>query len=228
MTKRTQVARTPFRAIVASALAGLSSACLLFLAVPASLALPLYASREGRTCVSCHYDPNGGGMRNDVGFTYSKNRHGVDAEERWAKVTVVPRLNDWIAIGLDTRVLYLATHAKGGSTIGTSTFFPMQGQLNFAISPHEHLTVVSSHGIQIDPESYEVRELYGLTAPPMVTNWVPGVTGGNHPAGRARAMTSAKLTPLSHSSTPEPGSSSILPPSPTVRMVPVGCNALSP
>ena len=48
------------------------------------------------------------------------------------------------------------------------------------------------------------------------------------PAGRAWAMTSAKLTPLSHSSTPEPGSSSILPPALRSRMVPVGCNALSP
>lgn len=125
-------------------------------------ALPLYASRQGKTCIACHYDPNGGGMRNDFGFLYEKNRHGLDTEAKWAKVTVDPRINDWIAIGLDTRVLYIASHSEGGPTLGTSTFFPMQGQLNIAISPHDNLTIVSSHGIRIDPDRYEARELYGL------------------------------------------------------------------
>ncbi len=128
----------------------------------ASSALPLYASREGKTCIACHHDPNGGGMRNDFGFLYGKNRHGQDSESKWAKVTVDPRINDWIALGMDTRVLYIASHTSGGPTLGTSTFFPMQGQLNIAVTPHDYLTIVSSHGIRIDPDQYEVRELYGL------------------------------------------------------------------
>ncbi len=126
------------------------------------VALPLYASREGKTCVSCHHDPNGGGMRSDFGFLYLKNRHGLDTEQKWADVTVDPRLNEWVQIGMDTRVLYVASHTEGGRTLGTSSFLPMQGELNVAISPHDHLDVVMSHGITIDPNSFVVRELYGL------------------------------------------------------------------
>jgi len=125
-------------------------------------ALPLYASREGKACVACHYDPNGGGMRNDFGFLYGKNRHGLDTEEKWSKVTVDPRLNEWVAIGVDTRVLYIASHTRGGPTLGASTFFPMQGQLNVAVTPHDYLTVVMSRGIAIDTDLYQARELYGL------------------------------------------------------------------
>jgi hypothetical protein len=135
------------------------------LAAPCAQALPLYASREGKTCVTCHYDPNGGGMRNDFGFLYGKNRHGLDTEAKWAKVTIDPRLNDWIAIGADTRVLYIASHIEGGRTLALSTFFPMQGQLNLALTPHDYVTLVMSRGIRTDKvagEDYEARELYGL------------------------------------------------------------------
>jgi hypothetical protein len=135
---------------------------VMLLASSTARAMPLYASREGKTCISCHYDPNGGGMRNDFGFLYGKNRHGLDTEQKWATVTVDPRLNDWVAIGLDTRLLYIASHTSGGSTLGTSTFFPMQGQLNVAVTPHDYLTVVMSRGITIDPNTFQARELYGL------------------------------------------------------------------
>jgi hypothetical protein len=131
-------------------------------APPRARAMPMYASREGKTCVSCHYDPNGGGMRNDFGFLYCKNRHGLDTEAKWANVTVDPRLNEWIALGMDTRLLYIASHSKGGPTLSTSTFFPMQGQLNVAITPHDNLTIVMSRGITIDTNAFEARELYGL------------------------------------------------------------------
>jgi len=125
-------------------------------------ALPLYASREGRTCVSCHYDPNGGGMRNDFGFLYGKNRHGLDTEEKWSKITVDPRLNEWVAIGVDTRILYIASHTNGGPTVGVSSFFPMQGQLNVAVTPTDYLSVVVSRGIAVDPDAFQAREIYGL------------------------------------------------------------------
>jgi hypothetical protein len=131
-------------------------------APPRAHALPLYASREGKTCISCHYDPNGGGMRNDFGFLYCKNRHGLDAEPKWASVTVDPRLNEWIAIGMDTRLLYIASHSSGGPTLGASTFFPMQGQLNVAITPHDYLSIVMSRGITTDTNAFQARELYGL------------------------------------------------------------------
>jgi hypothetical protein len=135
---------------------------LVSLAPSQAKALPLYASREGKTCVTCHYDPNGGGMRNDFGFLYEKNRHGLDTEEKWGKVTVDPRLNEWVAIGVDVRLLYVASHTSGVSGIAGSTFVPMQGQLNVAVTPTDYLSVVMSRGISTDPDAYVVREVYGL------------------------------------------------------------------
>lgn len=130
-------------------------------------ALPLYASREGDVCQTCHVDPNGGGIRNEFGFTYEKNRHSTEPEARWSSMTVNPKLNDWITLGLDVRVLYDAVHVNGGSqTFATATFFPMQGQVNLAVMPHEHLTVVASHGLLVDNSGFSAgyidREIYGM------------------------------------------------------------------
>ncbi|HEU4765072.1 MAG TPA: hypothetical protein VFT93_05400, partial [Candidatus Eisenbacteria bacterium] len=145
----------------------LGAALLMGFASPPAAALPLYASREGDVCQTCHVDPNGGGIRNEFGFSYEKNRHSTEPEERWASVTVKPRLNDWITVGVDMRVLYDATHVNGDSrTLAISTFFPMEGQVNLAVMPHEHLTLVASHGLVVDepgfPTGYVAREIYGM------------------------------------------------------------------
>jgi hypothetical protein len=137
------------------------------LAGPPVAALPLYASREGDVCQTCHVDPNGGGIRNEFGFSYAKNRHSTEPEERWASMTVKPKLNDWITLGLDIRMLYDAVHENGSDvTLSTSTFFPMEGQVNLAVVPHEHLTLVASHGLVVDepgfPTGYVAREIYGM------------------------------------------------------------------
>lgn len=147
---------------------------LLTLFARPAAGLPLYASREGATCVTCHVDPNGGGIRNEFGFVYDRNRHSTEPEERWSGVTVDPKLNDWITLGLDVRILYLAQHLNGaGHTLTTSSFFPMQGQVNLAVMPHEHLTLVASHGMVVDepgfPTGYVAREIYGM---------VEGLPGG--------------------------------------------------
>lgn len=148
-----------------SLLAVATVAALAVLAASAE-AFPLYASREGRNCISCHFDPNGSAMRNDFGFNYGKNRHSMGEEEKWAKVTVDPQLNDWIRLGLDTRIMYYASHVEGASSFTTSTFFPMEGALRVAITPHDYLTIVGSHGLVVEspgfPDAYVARELYGL------------------------------------------------------------------
>ncbi len=132
---------------------------------PAAGAMPLYASREGATCVTCHFDPNGGGMRNEFGFYYGKNRHSMGVEEKWSKVTVTPQLNDWIRLGLDMRFMYYASQRVGNSTLDQSTFFPMEGNLRVAITPYENLAIVGTQGIVVEsgyPNSYVARELYAL------------------------------------------------------------------
>ena len=135
-------------------------------AAPSANALPLYASREGRNCISCHIDPNGSAMRNDFGFNYGKNRHSMGEEDRWSKVTVNPQLNDWIRLGLDTRIMYVASHTDGQAQLTTSTFFPMEGMLRVSIDPVDYLTIVGTHGLVVQspgfPDAYVGRELYGL------------------------------------------------------------------
>ena len=156
--------RLPFRARLAAALCTLVSVAV---AAPAP-ALPIYASREGAKCVSCHFDPNGAGIRNDFGFTYGKNRHSMEPEDRWANVTVNPQLNDWIRLGLDTRMTYVASHVHGdASTLTTSTFFPMQANLRVAVTPLDYLSIVGSHGLYLQSgglasSPYLAREWYGL------------------------------------------------------------------
>ena len=141
---------------------------LSVVASPPVTALPIYASREGTKCISCHFDPNGGGLRNDFGFTYGKNRHSMDPEERWADVTVNPQLNEWIRLGVDTRMSYVASHVHGSTrTLNQSTFFPMQANLRVAITPLDYLSIVGSHGLYVQsegsfPEPYLAREWYGL------------------------------------------------------------------
>ncbi|HKW51042.1 MAG TPA: hypothetical protein VJQ53_04845 [Candidatus Eisenbacteria bacterium] len=159
------------RAYLAARILGLllataaAAAAFASLAPPAD-ALPLYASREGRNCISCHFDPNGSAMRNEFGFNYGKNRHSMGEEERWSKVMVDPQLNDWIRLGLDTRIMYYASHTVGSGRVETSTFFPMEGNLRVAIQPHDYLTIVGTHGLVVEspgfPDSYVARELYGL------------------------------------------------------------------
>jgi hypothetical protein len=128
--------------------------------------LPLYASREGRTCNTCHIDPNGGGIRNDFGFMYGKNRHSMGVEDKWSNVTVDPQLNEWIRLGVDFRFMYYASHIQGSDHVQASTFFPMQGNLRVAITPMEQLAIVGSQGIVVEspgfPSSYVARELYAL------------------------------------------------------------------
>jgi len=135
-------------------------------AVPAR-ALPLYASREGTKCASCHFDPNGGGMRNEFGFSYDKNRHSMEEETKFGSLDVDPQLNQWIRFGADVRLMYLGVDVDNSSELDSYSFFPMQGNLRVALTPQEHLTVVASHGLYLDerpsPElDYTGRELYAL------------------------------------------------------------------
>src|ERR1044072_6958765 len=56
--------------------------------------LPLYAARTGNMCAQCHFDPNGGGPRNDFGFMFARNRHSVEADTTGA----------WKDLGLTNKI----------------------------------------------------------------------------------------------------------------------------
>ena len=75
-------------------------------------------------------------------------------------------LIDWVRLGLDTRIMYYASHRNGVKGLDQSTFFPMEGQLRVAIEPYDNLKIIGTQGIVVDspgfPDSYVARELYGL------------------------------------------------------------------
>ena len=66
--------RAPLR-LVPAALTAIALALLAF--SPRVQGVPLYAARQGLQCRNCHFDPNGGGPRNEFGFAFARNRHMI-------------------------------------------------------------------------------------------------------------------------------------------------------
>src|SRR5437879_9651526 len=82
--------------------------------------LPLYAARTGNMCAQCHFDPNGGGPRNDFGFMFARNRHSLETDTTgaWKDLNLTNRIGDAmpVYIGLNQRFMLLAnTSSKSDS-----------------------------------------------------------------------------------------------------------------
>lgn len=119
-------------------------------------ALPLYAARQGLPCMACHFDPNGGGGRNDLGFQFEKNRHDLTPDQRWADLVLANRVGDALYFGTNMRQQYTYVHAVGTGETGVSTFFPMQGALYVAFAPLSKLTIVYNRDLR------ETRDAWGM------------------------------------------------------------------
>jgi hypothetical protein len=148
-----------FVALGFSALAALAATALttLSLAYRPATALPLYSTRQGLPCAACHFDRNGGGPRNDLGFLYSRNRHELGADSsRWADLVLSNKLGDALYVGTNLRLQYTYVREKGSSRTGVSTFFPMQGALYVAFAPYEHFTLVYSRDLR------QTRDAWGM------------------------------------------------------------------
>ena len=127
------------------------------------LTLPLYSARTGMACRSCHFDPNGGGPRNAMGFLYARQRHELtpDPNPRWADAASSNLLGDVLYVGTNTRTLYLYSSRQGSGETDISTFFQMQGALHATFSPHKNLTVVMSRDFG-EFSGDKTRDLFGL------------------------------------------------------------------
>jgi hypothetical protein len=131
----------------------------LGLYVPAANALPLYATRQGFACSTCHFDPQGGGPRNDFGFQFEKNRHALtpeDSTSKWADLILANKLGDALYFGTNLRQQYTYVSEVGSGETAVSTLFPMQGALYVTFAPHPNLTITMNHDL------HQVRDAWGM------------------------------------------------------------------
>jgi len=119
----------------------------LFHARPAE-PLPLYAARQGLMCQSCHFDPNGGGPRNDFGFAYARNRHTLapDTADAWRDLDLTNRVSDRLPlyVGLDQRFMTFANTTTKTDSLDRLGFFNMESALYMVFQPHARLSLVYS------------------------------------------------------------------------------------
>ena len=110
--------------------------------------LPLYAARTGNMCAQCHFDPNGGGPRNDFGFMFARNRHSLETDTTgaWKDLNLTNRIGDAmpVYIGLNQRFMLLANTSSKSDSLDRFGFFNMENAIHITFKPHERLTLVYS------------------------------------------------------------------------------------
>lgn len=134
--------------------------------------LPQYAARTGLLCANCHFDPNGGGPRNEFGFNYGKNRHSLEpepAEMPWGELALVNRVGENLPLyfSVNQRFMLLANQFDGQDSIARLGFFNMQNAIHLAFQPHSRLTLVYTlDAFSTGPfaGAYVPKEAFGMFA----------------------------------------------------------------
>jgi hypothetical protein len=109
---------------------------ILMSAVPCT-ALPLYAARTGLTCMQCHVNPTGAGMRNSFGFTYLQNGHSLTPREGSEETPLSNRFNDFLSFGSDMRLMAYGSQTQKNIT----SLFLMQGGIYLAADLPQGITL---------------------------------------------------------------------------------------
>ncbi len=118
------------------------------LSVRPSRAVPQYAARTGLMCGTCHFDPNGGGPRNEFGHAFAAHRHAIEPEAKgpWTDLTLTNRVSDTfpLYVGLNQRFMLLTNGHTDVEHIERLGFFNMENAIHLAFQPHPRLAVVYS------------------------------------------------------------------------------------
>ena len=127
--------------------------------------VPLYAARTGLMCQSCHFDPNGGGPRNEFGFAFARNRHSLEPEDttsEWHDLDLTNRVGDRMPVylGVNQRFMLLANTTVHDDSLDRAGFFNMENALHVTFQPHRRLTLVYTRdGFD---ESSVTRDAFGM------------------------------------------------------------------
>ena len=148
----------------------LVSLSLVLFALPRRVqSVPLYAAREGLQCQTCHFDPNGGGPRNEFGFGYAKNRHMItpeDSTSRWTDLTLTNRVGENMPVyfGVNQRFMLLANQHRSADRPERLGFFNMENAIHLAFQPHSMLTLVYTlDGFATGPtNTVRSKEAFGM------------------------------------------------------------------
>jgi hypothetical protein len=111
--------------------------------------VPVYAARTGLQCQNCHFDPNGGGPRNDFGFMYARQRHSVTPEDSgstWAALDLTNRIGERmpVYVSVNQRFMALTNSTVEEDSLDRFGFYNMESSIHLAFQPHERLTLVYS------------------------------------------------------------------------------------
>ena len=126
--------------------------------------LPLYAARTGLMCGTCHFDPNGGGPRNEYGFAFARNRHELapDTSGQWKDLNLSNRVSDSVPIyfGVNQRFMLLSNANVVSAPAARAAFFSMENALYVTFQPHARLTIVYSR--DAFNESVLAQDAFGM------------------------------------------------------------------
>jgi hypothetical protein len=146
----------------------LASLAALALSPQRAVTVPLYAARTGLMCGSCHFDPNGGGPRNEFGFSYARNGHSLVADTTVTEVSsLTNRLGENLPVyfGLNQRFMLLANQQLRSTGLDRAGFFDMESAIHTVVQPHSRLTLVYSRdGFNTGSTTKDAWAMIGLSS----------------------------------------------------------------
>ncbi len=136
--------------------AGVSLVLLsLMTLVPEASSLPRMSAASGAPCSTCHYSPDGSGLRTDIGFGTQTDMAVFDYEDLGIGFLDMDtnKVTDWLAVGGDVRIQTARSEPRlvddpevdGGTDVEfPRRVFPMQIEPQIAVLPTDWLTVTGS------------------------------------------------------------------------------------
>ncbi len=121
----------------------LSVLLYLLLVSPIAFGIPRFSLKSGESCSNCHFNPTGGGLRNESGWSKGKNGLRMFKPEESDTMEISPRIGKNIFFGFDARSQYLATLRD---TLGSmSGFQNMTGTMYLGIQTSEKVDLFAKY-----------------------------------------------------------------------------------